>query len=404
MLNFHLPSSIGQKERSITGQILPEPITMSRSKELLSAWARAVKYRESGCIYYYSKPDLLKRLVQFMNDEKLFKQYMGNKRILIIDAESFLYEDQNDWYQMFEQTANKTDAYFMVGIDSIAFTDNKAIVSVLEHVISQHPGKAFLLFFTKDFNQPPHQEVFKEKNFLKQFELYHSLPAEKDSHQFIKYLQKKWDINLDQHMAEHIVKHYGNHFYLIKEAVRYLRDNPDTTDWPLTHTLMQKKTAQIWNSFSHVEQSVYIKISQKRIDFSPDEKKCFEFFIKTGWLMQTKNTVQMANKQLEQYCKVQYQKNTLTIDFQGIITINGVPLMLEFSKQEQAVIKKLLHSKNTLVQRETIALCLWGLDWHDHYSNWAIDRIMHRIRHKLKRLGANTVIKTVHGKGFTITS
>ena len=61
----------------------------------------------------------------------------------------------------------------------------------------------------------------------------------------------------------------------------------------------------------------------------------------------------------------------------------------------------LLSSKKNLIFRDVIAQAIWGKDWQDKYSNWALDRLVFRIRKKLKSIGLEgELLKTVKKKGF----
>jgi DNA-binding winged helix-turn-helix (wHTH) protein len=54
-----------------------------------------------------------------------------------------------------------------------------------------------------------------------------------------------------------------------------------------------------------------------------------------------------------------------------------------------------------IVPRDTVAAAIWGADWEQKYSDWAIDRIAHRVRSKLKKFGPfDTMLKTIKRKGF----
>jgi len=61
----------------------------------------------------------------------------------------------------------------------------------------------------------------------------------------------------------------------------------------------------------------------------------------------------------------------------------------------------LLHSKDKLISRDVIARAVWEDKWHEKYSNWAIDRLVYRIRKKLRSIGIkDELLRTVKKKGF----
>jgi DNA-binding winged helix-turn-helix (wHTH) protein len=71
-----------------------------------------------------------------------------------------------------------------------------------------------------------------------------------------------------------------------------------------------------------------------------------------------------------------------------------------FTLKEQYLLSALLNKKEQIVSREELAQALWGKDWQEEYSDWALDQGVHRLRLVLEQSGFNKqLIKTVKGKG-----
>ncbi len=54
------------------------------------------------------------------------------------------------------------------------------------------------------------------------------------------------------------------------------------------------------------------------------------------------------------------------------------------------------------LSRDQIAQCLWGSDWEEKYSDWAIDQAIHRLRTKLRDANSPYSIQTKKGVGFVL--
>ena len=76
-------------------------------------------------------------------------------------------------------------------------------------------------------------------------------------------------------------------------------------------------------------------------------------------------------------------------------------ISLKFSPKEFAIIKLLIENKGRLVEREKLAEKIWGAKWEDKYSDWAIDRLIYRLRNKMKKIGIDyKLLKTLKTRGI----
>jgi len=86
----------------------------------------------------------------------------------------------------------------------------------------------------------------------------------------------------------------------------------------------------------------------------------------------------------------------------GEIFVNSIPQDDYLSEKELKIFTLLYMSANTTVTREQIASSVWGDSSNIDYSDWAIDKLISRIREKLNDMKPNKIIKTVRKSGFTI--
>lgn len=70
-----------------------------------------------------------------------------------------------------------------------------------------------------------------------------------------------------------------------------------------------------------------------------------------------------------------------------------------FTLEESKTIRLLWNKQETIVDREEIALAMWGDDWCEKYSNWGIDATMHRLRIKIV---GNWQLVTIKGRGYML--
>lgn len=73
--------------------------------------------------------------------------------------------------------------------------------------------------------------------------------------------------------------------------------------------------------------------------------------------------------------------------------------MPELTLSEQKVLTGLLAKAGQICSRDEIAQFLWGKNWVEKYSDWMIDTIIYRLRHKLP---AGQEIKTLRNQGYAL--
>jgi DNA-binding winged helix-turn-helix (wHTH) protein len=166
-----------------------------------------------------------------------------------------------------------------------------------------------------------------------------------------KYVIKRWGILLNYEFSkteiEEIIKYSKNSFALIKEACC---------------TIVQH----------HGKKSVPKILDKKKAN-------------KQSQLLQTIN-------------------DDITVNFKTKEIFKGDKnITCEFSSMEQKLLLYLLQNINKTLSREQLALICWGKQYHNSYSDNAINQYIYRLRQKLVNLNLNTVkIKTVYAKGYLL--
>lgn len=80
------------------------------------------------------------------------------------------------------------------------------------------------------------------------------------------------------------------------------------------------------------------------------------------------------------------------------------PYLLHFSKSQRKVIEYLKEHTGALVTKDDLAKILWGEDWADRYSDWAIDQLISTLREKLAAAKHDGRIVTKKGEGIIFLS
>jgi DNA-binding response OmpR family regulator len=90
------------------------------------------------------------------------------------------------------------------------------------------------------------------------------------------------------------------------------------------------------------------------------------------------------------------QANT---EFNTFIFNNGLDRIL--TRSELRCLKALFDKQNHLVDRDNLANHLWGENWPEKYSDWALSHVICRLRKKTEHL-TSLSIKTRRDLGFVL--
>lgn len=75
-------------------------------------------------------------------------------------------------------------------------------------------------------------------------------------------------------------------------------------------------------------------------------------------------------------------------------------MILNFTKSQRNILEYLQVYPGELISKDRLAQVLWGEQWADRYSDWAIDQLLSTLREKLARLKLPGKIMTKKGEGI----
>ncbi len=388
--------------RQKTKSVLPAPITQKSFEKMVSRWGRVFRFRESGSVYCTSKAEILRRLNQLFESPSLLKRHFGERdNIRVFDLETECLEEEEEMGKILKE--GKGRILFLLGADKILEEKNTFFLEKLNLFTAFNAPCSVLLFFNVDFTHPSFLPVVKNSPVFFQNIIFHPLYSPADTRQFFNYLSAKWNLRIRKAVEKEILKNCGGRFYLIKQAVRLLRDNPSFAPAEIfSHPDFLLRVKMIWEKFLPSERSVLEKIVRGEENFDSWEKHSFEFLKRVGWLKKVNTGWQITVPLLEKFIGEELGK----VDFgikDGNIYLNRVLVERYFSLRERHFLKLLIKEKGKVVKRETVAEAVWGENWLELYSDWALDQIVSRLRKKLKGLGVNpSLLKTVKKKGFRL--
>ncbi len=150
------------------------------------------------------------------------------------------------------------------------------------------------------------------------------------------------------------------------------------------------QSEELWESISKDAQMVLLKISNKE-KIPSEEKKKSIYLWNTGFVKTNGANNHIFSKLFENFVMQKKQ------------TENTKEAITEFSKKENALFELLLEKKNNICEREQIVERVWPEEEYLGVSDWAIDKLVARVRNKLKNQNNDYEIQTIKTRGYKLT-
>ncbi|MBI2430812.1 MAG: helix-turn-helix domain-containing protein [Candidatus Levybacteria bacterium] len=169
-----------------------------------------------------------------------------------------------------------------------------------------------------------------------------------------------------------------------------IKSKEDLFSFVMNDEQINLQSEELWESFDPAEQGLLIKVVQgARI--SSEDKTAAKYLWDTGVLTEKAEKQIFFSPLFLYYVK---QKIDKKVDQNGI----------EFTKKEHLLFQVLKEQQNQVCEREIIIERVWKEAESFGVSDWAIDRLVARVRGKLKRQGSEYEIQTIKTRGYKLVS
>lgn len=210
-----------------------------------------------------------------------------------------------------------------------------------------------------------------------------------DSEVIFLELCKKYDLSFSPTVMHRILSIVDGYTQYLQFALSYLHEKKsDTVSAKLVDELYSDErialqSEELWESLTDEEKEVLLKLRKgKNIDFQDNEKAAYLW--NTGIIGSTGIFSELFQKYIE-------QKDS---------SKDGPKK--ELSKKENLLLKILEENKGALCEREAIIEYVWPEAESYGVSDWAVDRLVARLRSKLKASNVEYEIVTVKTRGYKL--
>lgn len=389
-------------------------------------WLAALRRGENCSVIFFPKSDRFRRLQQFLSDKERIISHLGADRkhlIQLIDFDAHTVEDQHDieeyisnqlnfnplssghhtldeWISVFRKQSMRL-IIILPHAEKYLDSEGRNSLQLYSYLLEKYsPDIISVTMFETDFTDSANQRYLPfTSTTMYQNTCYYPLYSRNDTLTFIRYLENKWNFRLPGGRAEEIEAACGGQLWLVKESVRQSMSHPEGK--LLSFDTMVFRIGAIFSALTDVQKETLKKISLGNPDFQDQETEALAYFRKMNV---TGEDDKLNIRILSEYIK---QKGIAAVRMKirdSAIELNNIPVDRLFSRKEQRVLKCLSARQNQIVTREELGKSIWPANTLAHYSDWAIDQIIARVRKRLSELNVPPdALKTVRGKGYMLT-
>ncbi len=382
------------------------------AERMLTEWLDIMRRKENGIIVFPPKGGAYRRIEHLMAWKSLREKRLGPTAPQYrLHSWSLLPFRTATSQAILESVRREADLsgkptshlpfihYFLLYDADRWFSDSRTdILVALSELAERDPAYRFLLFCELDVTHPAYSHLLTDKTTLGQNIRIHPLYSIEDMRYFLGDICRHWNETLDPKTIQSILDYVGPHTWLIKEAARLLLSTPTLpVQSLLSQPSMQMKVAAIWNGFSGNEQLILKHIIGNGPTQPTPQRPEHDHLYRIGILDGKPEENQHCTLPiLTQYIREQMITAPAAVSGEHIY-IGSNDISAALTKSEHLILTLLIEANGSIVPREAVATAVWG----DDYTDWALDRLISRLRKKLGSLSIDpSTLVTLKKRGF----
>lgn len=242
-------------------------------------------------------------------------------------------------------------------------------------------------------------KAFSKASFSAFTETMYLLPSgRKDREIIYKTYEKRYELSTTSLVAQEILELAGGYVQYLQIALVLLHEKrSDMLDPEIVRlTLLQDEritlqSEELWESLTSQEKMILLKMFHKE-DVDDTEIKQGEYIIKIGLVKKEKGYYVLFSPLFAHFIK------------KYVIDSEQKKRGVVFSKKESLLFEFLQQHIGEIAEREEIIDAVWPEYVEFGVSDWSIDRLVARVRSKLKDQASPYEIKTVRTRGYVLIS
>ncbi len=370
-----------------------------QSEEFAKNVFQIIKIGEPGSILFPPNMGKSNRLINNFIENN--KSRFNNLHVARFDFTFYEIEDFAELFDILQREIKKAKrkkvVFFMTNVQTLIFDKNYNILNNMIDMQEKDQHIQFIFFFNIDITHP---DIAKNiRTSLLSYIAYFPLYNREDTFGLISHQTKKWDMSIDDEQKEELAENCGGYFWLVKQALICLKDNPKLRIEDIfRYEGVVVALEQLYTSLLEGEREVLQDIIFGHKIQGQLEEHSLHYLEKIGLIKNHKITIPF----LASYLKNRLPKTKIEI-INNHIYVNSINVDNQFSKKEKKLFRVLIEKKSHLITRDELAKAIWPINTENYYSDWAVDRLVARLRTRINALGIKELIKTVRNQGYMLT-
>jgi DNA-binding winged helix-turn-helix (wHTH) protein len=219
---------------------------------------------------------------------------------------------------------------------------------------------------------------------------------EADMRIILQEYKKRYALEIDEALESQLLKLVGGNVQYMQVVLVILSEQKEKT--PLNKESLEDIIRQderisllgeeLWESLSSSEKEVLAKIEGQEL-LTEEDKKTASYIFETG-IVKEEDTLTIFNPLFAEYVS-------------GVLQHVSRERELVFSKKEHLLFTLLQNHVGEICERDLIIEAVWPEYREFGVSDWSIDRLVARVRSKLKKQASPFEIRTIRTRGYMLT-
>lgn len=290
---------------------------------------------------------------------------------------------------------------FFIRFDRISEAASAEFFANLEGVKNSTHGKLSFVFTTSRGLNSISPKVFSHTSLsLAESELFLKPASEEDLRIICDAYIKRFGLRISEELENELIRLTGGYVQYLQLALIELNDPETTITSPaeLSQFLSRDEriylqSEELWEGLTEEEQQILLGV-KKQPKLNDSQIKAAKYLIESGFLIKQGLEFKVFSPLFEEFL-IRKSGSAPAREKEGI------PNKLELSKKEHLLFTYLKENLGEICEREAIIEAVWPEEEALGVSDWAIDRLVARLRKKIKQEGEFEIV-TVKTRGFKL--
>lgn len=288
---------------------------------------------------------------------------------------------------------------FFIRFDRISEAATAEFIANLEGIKDGTHNKLSFVFTTSRGLNAISPKVFSHTSLsLAQSEIFLKPAGEKDLRTISSAYIKRFGLRISEDLEDELIRLTGGYIQYLQLALITLNEPENNINKPkeLSDFLMNDErialqSEELWEGLNPIEQQGMLKILNQQ-NLIEKELKDSKYLLDSGFVVKSGSGYRIFSPLFEKFLESKNSKG------------DDMPKgKMELSKKEHLLFSYLKQSLGDICEREAIIEAVWPEEEALGVSDWAIDRLVARLRKKIKEEGEFEIV-TIKTRGFKLTT